>query len=87
KGLDLLVANTRDIVRYMTDHGWPAAKARYIPNFAEADAYPALDRAALDTPEGVPLLLGMGRLHSDKAHDVTLHALTKLPDAWLWIAG
>jgi glycosyltransferase involved in cell wall biosynthesis len=87
KGLDLLVANTHDIVRHMVEGGWPAEKARYIPNFAAPDAHPAVDRASLDTPEGVPLLLGMGRLHSDKAHDVSLKALRDLPDAYLWIAG
>lgn len=87
KGLDLLVANTHDIVRHMIEGGWPAEKARYIPNFATPDSHPALDRASLDTPEGVPLLLAMGRLHSDKAHDVTLRALARLPEAWLWIAG
>ncbi|MDZ4321912.1 MAG: glycosyltransferase, partial [Phenylobacterium sp.] len=32
-------------------------------------------------------LLAMGRLHEAKAHDVTLNALTELPDAYLWIAG
>jgi glycosyltransferase involved in cell wall biosynthesis len=29
----------------------------------------------------------MGRLHSDKAHDISLRALRRLPDAHLWIAG
>jgi glycosyltransferase involved in cell wall biosynthesis len=29
----------------------------------------------------------MGRLHDSKAHDVSLQALTELPDAYLWIAG
>ncbi len=87
KGLDLLVGNTHDIVRHMVEGGWPAGKARYIPNFAAPDDHPALPRAALETPEGVPLLLGMGRLHSDKAHDITLHALVDLPEAYLWIAG
>ncbi len=87
KGLDLLVANTHDIVRHMVEGGWPAERARYIPNFATPDNHPALDRASLDTPEGVPLLLGMGRLHSDKAHDISLRALSKLPEAYLWIAG
>jgi len=87
KGFDLLVANTHDIVRHMVDGGWPSEKARYIPNFAAPDGHPAQDRAALDTPDDAPLLLGMGRLHSDKAHDVTLNALTLLPEAYLWIAG
>jgi glycosyltransferase involved in cell wall biosynthesis len=84
---DLLVANTQDLVRYIDAGGWPRSKVRYIPNFATPDGHSALDRTALDTPQGVPLLLGMGRLHYDKAHDIALRALTRLPEAWLWIAG
>ena len=87
KGHDVLVGNTPDIVRHITDGGWPAERALYIPNFAKADDSGAVSRAIFDTPEGVPLFLGMGRLHSDKAHDVTLRALALMPDAWLWIAG
>jgi glycosyltransferase involved in cell wall biosynthesis len=44
-------------------------------------------RASLETPDGVPLLLAMGRLHDAKAHDISLAALAELPDAFLWIAG
>ena len=29
----------------------------------------------------------MGRLHESKAHDVSLRALERLPEAYLWIAG
>ncbi len=87
RGDDVLVGNTPDIVRHIVDGGWPAERALYIPNFAKPDDSSALSRAALDTPEGVPLFLGMGRLHSDKAHDITLRALTMMPEAWLWIAG
>ena len=88
RGFDLLVGNTMDIRDWMVGEGWPKERALYIPNFAEAagDAAP-VSRASLDTPEGVPLLLGMGRLHESKAHDVSLKALQQLPDAWLWIAG
>jgi glycosyltransferase involved in cell wall biosynthesis len=87
RGFDLLVANTEDLRGWIVGQGWPAAATRLIPNFAEAvDGLP-VSRAALDTPEGVPLLLGMGRLHVHKAHDVSLRALTRLPDAFLWIAG
>jgi glycosyltransferase involved in cell wall biosynthesis len=88
RGFDALVGNTRDIVGWMVREGWPADRAHYIPNFAEAPADTTpVDRASLDTPTGVPLLLSMGRLHSAKAHDVSLQALRAIPDAYLWIAG
>lgn len=88
RGFDLLVANTEDIADWIVDQGWPAGQVRHIPNFAQApvDTAPA-DRAALSTPADAPLLLAMGRLHEAKAHDVTLNALTQLPETFLWIAG
>lgn len=87
RGFDALVGNTQDIVDWMVREGWPAERAHYIPNFASEGEDAALDRAAFDTPARVPLLLGMGRLHESKAHDVSLRALAQLPDAYLWIAG
>lgn len=88
KDFDHLVANTEDIAEWIVGQGWPAGRVRCIPNFARApEEAPALDRASLDTPADAPLLLGMGRLHEAKAHDVSLTALKELPDAYLWIAG
>jgi glycosyltransferase involved in cell wall biosynthesis len=87
RGFDALVGNTQDIVDWMVREGWPTDRAHFIPNFATAGAGEPIFRAALDTPEGVPLLLGMGRLHPSKAHDVSLRALALIPDAYLWIAG
>jgi len=88
KGFDYLVANTEDIAEWVVGQGWPAGRVTCIPNFAAAppDAGP-VDRAGLQTPEDAPLLLAMGRLHENKAHDVALQALAELPDAFLWIAG
>ncbi len=87
RGFDALVGNTADIRDWIVAQGWPADRAHHIPNFAETDDSPAQSRALLDTPREAPLLLAMGRLHSAKAHDVTLKALARIPDAVLWIAG
>ena len=88
RGFDELVANTEDIAEWIVGQGWPAGKVRHIPNFAAAppETAPA-ERDLLNTPADAPLLLSMGRLHDAKAHDVTLQALTRIPDAFLWIAG
>lgn len=88
KGFDVLVANTEDIADWIVAQGWPAGQVRCIPNFATApQAVEPVDRASLDTPADAPLLLGMGRLHEAKAHDVSLAALARIPDAYLWIGG
>lgn len=84
---DHLVGNTQDIRDYFLREGWPAEKAHYLPNFIDAQPAPAADRAALDTPDEVPLILALGRLHTNKAFDVLLNAMAELPDVWLWIAG
>ncbi|HYF23385.1 MAG TPA: glycosyltransferase [Caulobacteraceae bacterium] len=87
KDLDALVGITKGICDYLVQGGWPAERVHYVPNFAEAAAVPPLPRSTFDTPEGVPLLLSLGRLHQVKAHDTTMKALQRLPEAWLWIAG
>jgi glycosyltransferase involved in cell wall biosynthesis len=88
RGFDELVANTEDIAEWIVGQGWPAGKVRCIPNFAAVPPETApVERASLNTPADAPLLLSMGRLHDAKAHDVTLQALTEIPDAFLWIAG
>lgn len=87
RGFDALVANTPDIAAWIAAQGWPADRVHYIPNFAEAGPADRVERAGLDTPLDVPLLLSMGRLHQVKAHDVSLKALAMIPGAYLWIAG
>ena len=88
QGFDHLVANTEHIADWIVGQGWPAGRISCIPNFAAAppDVEPQ-NRTALQTPADAPLLLAMGRLHENKAHDVSLQALAQMPDAYLWIAG
>lgn len=82
-----LIGNTRGICRYLVERGWPEADVHYLPNFASVGPEPALARESLATPDGVPLLLCLGRLHPNKGFDLAIRALARLPDAVLWIAG
>lgn len=84
---DHLIGNTQDIVDYLTDKGWPVERAHYVPNFVAANTSSPVSRSVHATPEDTPLLLGMGRLHRNKAFDVLLQAMTFIPKAVLWIAG
>ena len=82
-----LIGNTADIVAYCTTQGWPAERVHYLPNFVDAAPAPPTPRAMFDTPEAAPLLFAAGRFHSNKAFDVAIRALAKVPDAYLWLAG
>lgn len=84
---DHLIANTRDIAAYLTGAGWPPARVHYLPNFVDDAPAEPIARAALDTPPDAPLLLALGRLHGNKAFDVLLDAVARVPEAWLWLAG
>ncbi len=79
--------NTQDIADYLVEEGWPAEKVHYLPNFVAEDKPRPVKRQTLFTPETVPLILALGRLHVNKAFDVLLEALTRVPNAYLWIAG
>jgi glycosyltransferase involved in cell wall biosynthesis len=82
-----LVGNTQDIVDYAIRSGWPQDRVHYVPNFVSDDRMPAARRDQWFTPRNAPLILAMGRLHQNKGFDILLKALTKVPDAYLWLAG
>ena len=84
---DHLIANTRDICDYLIDEEWPVERMTYLPNFVDSTPAMPISRANFDTPEDVPLLLALGRLHENKAFDVLLTAMQDIPNAFLWIAG
>ena len=84
---DHLIGNTRDICDYLIREGWPKDKTWYLPNFVDNTRLPPQDRAALDTPEDAPLMLGLGRLHENKAFDLGLDVLARVKEAYYWIAG
>jgi glycosyltransferase involved in cell wall biosynthesis len=84
---DYLIGNTRDLVDSFIRQGWPAERAHYLPNFVDTVAAAPVTRASLETPDDVPLALALGRLHKNKAFDVLLAALARVPRLHLWLAG
>jgi glycosyltransferase involved in cell wall biosynthesis len=81
---DHLIGNTKGIVKWITAQGWPASRAHFVPNFVPdlLGTAPANLNAA-----SRPILLAMGRLHRNKAFDVLIRALPRVPGADLFIAG
>jgi glycosyltransferase involved in cell wall biosynthesis len=84
---DHLIGNTRDLVESFKRQGWPENRVHYLPNFVDSEAGRPLPRAALATPEGVPLALALGRLHENKGFDTLIAALAQVPGLHLWLAG
>jgi glycosyltransferase involved in cell wall biosynthesis len=84
---DHLVCDAPSVVRHVLNHGWSEHRITLIPNFPLIEEGEPVDRASLDTPNGVPLALSLGRLHPNKAHDMLLRAAALVPDLWVWIAG
>ncbi|MBV9826875.1 MAG: glycosyltransferase [Alphaproteobacteria bacterium] len=85
---DHLIGNTRAIAAYAVAHGWPAERVHYLPNFVpDLSAATAVDRATVETPEGAPIAIALGRLHPNKGFDLLLEALARVPRLYLWIVG
>ena len=82
-----LVGITPDIVEHCRRGGWASDATHVIPNFVEDRQAEPFPRAQLSTPEDAPLVFALGRLHRNKAFDILLAAIARLPGAWLWLAG
>ncbi len=84
---DHVVVLTDDMKSHVLRSGWPQDRVHVIPPFAMLKPSQPIKRSQFDTPEGVPLILSTARLHTRKAQDILLRAMTELPNAYLWIAG
>jgi glycosyltransferase involved in cell wall biosynthesis len=74
---DLVTANTRGALRDMGEYV-DAGKLAFVPNpLALSNGHNGNGHAA---PEQAPFILNVGRLVSDKAHDVLLEAFAQLGD-------
>lgn len=81
-----LIGNTRGLADWMKAQGWPANRVHYLPNFATDFASVTPVRPDFLPPD-VPFVLALGRLHENKAFDVLIRAMTRLPGVHLVIAG
>ena len=84
---EYLVCNAPDLVRYVTDGGWPKDRVFLIPNFPALPDGPKLDRSLFGTPDDAPLALALGRLHPNKGLDTLIRAAERVPGLFVWIAG
>lgn len=84
---DHLIGNTKGIVNYLIEQGWPAERSHHLPNFVAAAAVEPMPRRKLSTPDDGAVILALGRLHQNKAYDILIQAMRRLPDVYLWLAG
>lgn len=83
-----LIAIAPDIKRYLIEKGWPEEKVKVLWNYALIEEpKTVVNRSTYGTPDDAPLFLALGRLHVNKAYDILLDAMAKVPTAHLWIAG
>lgn len=88
KSVDYFVGITPEVCQYIMGQRKRLDCARHINNFAEVEPVETLiNRADYDTPETAPLLLGLGRLHDDKAFDTLIKVVAEMPGVYVWIAG
>lgn len=79
---DHLIGNTRGIVAWIREQGWPQEHVHYLPNFA-----PDLLGAGWAPRRPGRTVLALGRLHRNKGFDLLVRALPALPGVHAVIAG
>ncbi|WP_320200590.1 glycosyltransferase [Agrobacterium sp. rho-13.3] len=86
KNTDVLVCNTPGIGEHVKALGWTRG-VEVISNFTSTQAIAPISRAQLDTPEGVPVVMSMGRFVKRKGFHTLIDAVSTLPGVYLWLAG
>lgn len=87
KNTDILVCNTPAIGEHVRQLGWTRG-VEVISNFTNTDPVAPIDRSKVSTPEGVPVVMSMGRFVRRKGFHTLIEAVSRLsPDVHLWLAG
>jgi glycosyltransferase involved in cell wall biosynthesis len=87
KNSDILVCNTPGIADHVRNNlGWTRG-VEVISNFTDTATVAPIARSVANTPEGVPLVVTMGRFVKRKRFHLLIEAMKSVPDAYLWIVG
>ncbi len=86
RNTDVIVCLTPAMADHVRGLGW-TRRIEVIANFTNTQAVAPIARSAVNTPEGVPLVMAMGRFVKRKGFHTLIEALATLPDVWLWLAG
>ena len=81
------VAVTKDVADHIVRNGVPHDKVHVLHLYAACEPMAPIERSEFDTPDDVPLLLSLARLHEVKALDILIDAMVDVPEAYLWLAG
>ena len=83
---DYIAGNTKALLEYFKEEGWPADRSTYLPNFAEepSDSYSNMSvkeaRAHYGLPDDARVVMVAARLHVVKACDTAIKAISQLPE-------
>ncbi len=90
RNCDALIGNTKGIVTYLIEKGWPSERVFYLPNFVETPNLSTIipfSKTIYESSEDVPIILTAGRLHENKGFDTLIRAMVFLKETSLWILG
>ncbi|MDK1372980.1 MULTISPECIES: glycosyltransferase [unclassified Sinorhizobium] len=86
RNTDCLVCNTPGIAEHVRKLGW-RRDIEIISNFTSTERVDPVARATLDTPDGAPVVMSMGRFVERKGFHTLIQAIAKVPGAYLWLLG
>ncbi len=87
KNCNFYAGVTRDLVRHISEKSGTPERVFLTHTFGTLEDQAPVNRADLHTPDNVPVVLLLSRMHWKKGVDTLLHAATRVSNAYFWLAG